>query len=55
MAKGHRSKIKRERNEVRDTRPSAKLSYARVSVQVASYVLEAFRGKSVNEAVAIVT
>ena len=23
MAKGHRSKIKRERNEVRDTRPSA--------------------------------
>ena len=29
MAKGHRSKIKRERNEVRDTRPSAKLSYAR--------------------------
>ena len=34
MAKGHRSKIKRERNEVRDTRPSAKLSYARVSVDV---------------------
>ena len=35
MAKGHRSKIKRERNEVKDTRPSAKLSYARVSVQTA--------------------
>ena len=26
MAKGHRSQIKRERNEVKDTRPSAKLS-----------------------------
>ena len=26
MAKGHRSKIKRERNAVKDTRPSAKLS-----------------------------
>ena len=38
MAKGHRSKIKRERNEVRDTRPSAKLSYARVSVQKACFV-----------------
>ena len=34
MAKGHRSQIKRERNEnQKDTRPSAKLSYARVSVQ----------------------
>ena len=55
MAKGHRSKIKRERNEVRDTRPSAKLSYARVSVQKACFVLDAIRGKSVNEALAIVT
>ena len=26
MAKGHRSQIKRERNAVKDTRPSAKLS-----------------------------
>ena len=55
MAKGHRSKIKRERNEVRDTRPSAKLSYARVSVKKACFVLDAIRGKSVNEALAIVT
>ena len=39
MAKGHRSQIKRERNEnQKDTRPSAKLSYARVSVQKACYV-----------------
>ena len=28
MAKGHRSQIKRERNANKDTRPSAKLSYA---------------------------
>ena len=34
MANGHRSQIKRERNAVKDTRPSAKLSYARVSVQI---------------------
>ena len=33
MAKGHRSQIKRERNANKDTRPSAKLSYARVSVR----------------------
>ena len=55
MAKGHRSKIKRERNEVRDTRPSAKLSYARVSVQKACFVLDAIRGKDVETALAIVT
>ena len=53
MAKGHRSKIKRERNEVRDTRPSAKLSYARVSVQKACFVLDAIRGKDVTTALAI--
>ena len=46
MAKGHRSQIKRERNEnQKDTRPSAKLSYARISVQKACYVLDAIRGK----------
>ena len=39
MAKGHRSQIKRERNANKDTRPSAKLSYARVSVQKACFVL----------------
>ena len=50
MAKGHRSQIKRERNAVKDTRPSAKLSYARVSVQKACFVLDAIRGKSVEEA-----
>ena len=55
MAKGHRSQIKRERNEIKDTRPSAKLSYARVSVQKACFVLDAIRGKSVAEALGIVT
>ena len=53
MAKGHRSQIKRERNEKKDTRPSAKLSFARVSVQKACFVLDTIRGKSVTEALGI--
>ena len=53
MAKGHRSQIKRERNAQKDTRPSAKLSYARVSVQKACFVLDAIRGKDVETALAI--
>lgn len=53
MAKGHRSQIKRERNENQDTRPSAKLSYARVSVQKACFVLDAIRGKDVETALGI--
>ena len=53
MAKGHRSQIKRERNEVKDTRPSAKLSYARISVTKACFVLDAIRGKDVNTALGI--
>ena len=55
MAKGHRSQIKRERNANKDTRPSAKLSYARVSVQKTCFVLDAIRGKDVNTALAILT
>ena len=55
MAKGHRSQIKRERNANKDTRPSAKLSYARVSVQKACFVLDAIRGKDVTTALAILT
>ena len=46
-------KIKRERNAQKDTRPSAKLSYARVSVQKACFVLDAIRGKDVNTALGI--
>ena len=55
MANGHRSQIKRERNAQKDTRPSAKLSYARVSVQKACFVLDAIRGKDVQTALGIVT
>ena len=53
MAKGHRSQIKRERNAQKDVRPSAKLSYARVSVTKACFVLDAIRGKDVAQALAI--
>ena len=53
MAKGHRSQIKRERHANKDTRPSAKLSYARVSVQKACFVLDAIRGKDVATALAV--
>jgi large subunit ribosomal protein L22 len=57
MAKGHRSQIKRERNEQTNAakRPSAKISYARVSVQKACFVLDAIRGKDVKSAIAILT
>ncbi|MGN0243800.1 MAG: 50S ribosomal protein L22 [Lachnospiraceae bacterium] len=54
MAKGHRSQIKRERNKTqRETRPHAKVSYARVSVQKACFVLDAIRGKDVTTAIGI--
>ena len=56
MAKGHRSQIKRERNENnREKRPHAKLSYARIPIQKACFVLDAVRGKNVDEAVAILS
>ena len=55
MAKGHRSQVKRERNAQKDTRPSATLSYARVSVQKACFVLDAIRVKDLQTALGIVT
>ena len=56
MAKGHRSQIKRERNDSKkETRPSARLSYARMSVQKACFVLDAIRGKDVETALGILT
>ena len=55
MSKGHRSQIKRERNANTVKRPSATLSYARVSVQKACFVLDAIRGKNLDEALGIVT
>lgn len=53
MAKGHRTRIKRERNQVRDERPSAKLSFARIPVTKACFVLDAIRGKDVTTALGI--
>ena len=53
MAKGHRSQIKKERNQNKDTRPSAKLAYARISAQKAGFVLDAIRGKDVQTALGI--
>ena len=56
MAKGHRSQIKRERNETqREMRPHAKLSYARIPVQKACFVLDSIRGKDVESAIGILT
>ena len=57
MARGHRSQIKRERNAAAKAakRPSAKLSYARVSVTKACFVLDAIRGKDVETALGILT
>lgn len=53
MAKGHRSQIKRLRNENKDTRPKATVSYARVSVTKACFVLDAIRGKDVTSALGL--
>ncbi|MBQ9438358.1 MAG: 50S ribosomal protein L22 [Lachnospiraceae bacterium] len=55
MAKGHRSQIKRERNSVKEERPHARLSNARIPVQKACFVLDAVRGKDVESARAILT
>lgn len=53
MATQHRSQVKRERNANKDTRPSAKLSYARIPVQKACFVMDAIRGKDVESALGI--
>lgn len=53
MAKGHRSQIKRERNENKDTRPKAKVSFARVSPTKAKIVLDTIKGKDVVSALGI--
>lgn len=56
MSKGHRTQVKRKRNEANvDKRPSAKLSNARVSARKAAFVLDAIRGKDVMVALGIVT
>ncbi|MHC1749861.1 MAG: 50S ribosomal protein L22 [Cellulosilyticaceae bacterium] len=53
MARGHRSQIKRERNANRDQRPTAKVTYARLSTTKAKIVLDQIKGKDVNTALAI--
>ena len=55
MANGHRTQIKRERNAQKDTRPSAKLSYARIPTQKACFVMDAIRGKDVETAIGILS
>ena len=53
MAKGHRSKIKRERNAQKDLRPRAKVTYARVAPSKAKIVLDLIKNKDVALASAI--
>lgn len=56
MAKGHRTKIKKARNEdTKDTRPRAIAKYVRVSPTKAKIVLDLIKGKDVNTARAILT
>ncbi len=53
MAKGHRSQIKKERNENKDTRPKAHANFVRVSDTKARIVLEQIKGKDVATAIGI--
>ena len=54
MAKGHRSQIKKERNEQnREKRPHATARFVRVSSSKAKIVLDQIKGKSVVEGTAL--
>ena len=53
MAKGHRSQIKKERNELKDTRPKAHGKFLRISDIKARIVLDQIKGKNIPEAMAI--
>ncbi|MDR1559290.1 MAG: 50S ribosomal protein L22 [Clostridiales bacterium] len=54
MAKGHRTQIKKERNEeFRDRRPQAHHMFARVSDSKARIVLDLIKGKNVGQALGI--
>lgn len=55
MAKGHRSQIKKARNEVKDMRPKAHAKYVRLSDTKARIVLRLIKGKNVADAKAILT
>ncbi|OGO84977.1 MAG: 50S ribosomal protein L22 [Clostridiales bacterium GWE2_32_10] len=55
MAKGHRSQIKRERNELerQSRKPTAHARYVRISPVKAKYLLDLIRGKDVEQALGI--
>ncbi len=54
MSKGHRSQIKKERNEQnKDRRAQAHAKFVRVSDTKARIVLEQIKGKSIGEALAV--
>jgi large subunit ribosomal protein L22 len=55
MAKGHRSQIKRERNEQKDMRPKAHAKFVRVSSTKAKIVLDQIKGKDVVSAAGILS
>jgi large subunit ribosomal protein L22 len=55
MAQGHRSQIKKDRNENKDTRPKAHAMFARVSDTKARIVLAQIKGKPVAQALGILT
>lgn len=56
MAKGHRSQIKRERNEANhDNRPKAHARFIRIAPRKVKIVIDLIRGKKVGEALAILT
>ena len=55
MAKGHRSRYKKDRNENRETRPRASHKYARISDSKARIVLNQIKGKNVAAALGILT
>ncbi len=54
MAKGHRSQLKKERNEtIKDRRAQAHVKFVRVSDTKARIVLEQIKGKGITEALGI--
>lgn len=53
MSKGHRSRIKKERNEQKDTRPKAHAKNIRLSDTKARIVLNEIKGKDVLTAEAL--
>ncbi|OOB78034.1 MAG: 50S ribosomal protein L22 [Epulopiscium sp. Nele67-Bin001] len=54
MAKGHRSKIKQQRNyDNREERPFAKAKYVRLSSSKAKIVLDQIKGKDITTALGI--